>query len=227
MTFVLKLEPSVSARSGPLQWAGSRESLHARLLVHAQHGLSVWSPHIESNDRPHLLLELRIITVAPSTNSMRFDLGVVKDPTDLTGTDLTHQTLRDQSLPQRNMTPHGSAKSKLVRGLAGRCDDLMSLKRRDLDRTPAAIQVRQALDASFSETPKPLPHAKSICSELPRNRRDRLAFRREKDHTSPPIATGFTPLLSDDLLEIFPNLPRKANAHGSAEECTRTLGALH
>jgi hypothetical protein len=158
---------------------------------------------------------------------MRLNLGVVKDPTDLAGTDFTHQTLRDQNLSQRNMTPHGLAKSKLVGGLAGGCDDLMSLKRSDLDRSSAAIQVLQALDASFSETPKPLSHAKSVCPELPRDRRDRLAFRREKDHASPPIATGFTPLLSNDLLEVFPNLPRKLNAHGSAEDCTRTLGALH
>ena len=40
------------------------------------------------------------------------------------------------------------------------------------------------------------------------------------------ISAGLTPLLSNDLLKVILNLPRKMNAHGPAEDCARTLGAL-
>jgi hypothetical protein len=156
---------------------------------------------------------------------MRLDLGLVKNPTDLAGTDLAHQSRRNQGLLQSCVTPHRPAKSEIHRRTAGSCDDLVTFQGRDPDRPPATLPVIQALKALLLETPKPLPNPESVRPEPAGNRRDRFTFRGQQDHACAAIATSFDSLLSEDPRKVHPHPWGETQTHDP--HCTRILGALH
>src|SRR5207247_380389 len=80
MTLVIKLLTPPASRLCQLQLSAARQSLHAGLLVHTQHRLPTRSLHVKSHDRPHLLPEAWVRTMAPVPDAIGLQLRALKDP---------------------------------------------------------------------------------------------------------------------------------------------------
>jgi hypothetical protein len=164
---ILELLTSPPSGLGRLQVSASGQRLHPRLLVDTQDRLSRRPVHVQPNDPPHLLVEVRIRTVTPTPDPMRLELRLLQDPADLAAADLLHQPRLHQSMPKALVGPGVPVHTQSPRRLASGRNDLMTLKGGDDSRPTRSGLILQPGHPTLFESMQPVGHPKSARSHLP------------------------------------------------------------
>jgi hypothetical protein len=128
----------------------------AGLLVDRQHRRACRPPHVEANNRTHLLLKFKVGAVTPSLDPMGLEVGFVEDASDFTGADSANQTLGYHRIAQTLVRPGIARDLEILRRAARRGDDRVAFERCDLDWPPRTRTVLQPRKSPLFEVAKPL-----------------------------------------------------------------------
>ena len=122
---------------------------------------------VESDNPAHLLLIVRISTVAPTPNSVWLEISGIQDPLHLSRADLVHQPFRHQRVPQRLERPRAAMESEVSGGVSCSRNHLVAFQRRDERRTPRSLPIAQTVTRASRNR---LTHSLTRSRQVPNRR---------------------------------------------------------